>query len=100
VFKAAARPLFGQGRSVVLAILGVAFETLLAGAGASAGPPGGTTLTPIWRRSTPRLALISVAGGNSEGNPAPVVLSRLVGRDALRTGQPGAITVETDEEQM
>jgi competence protein ComEC len=44
----------------------------------------------------PRLALIAVGAGNSEGNPAPVVLARLAGRDVLRTDQHGAITVEIE----
>jgi competence protein ComEC len=48
----------------------------------------------------PRLALISVGAGNPDGNPAPVVLSRLAGRDVLRTDQHGSITVETDGTQM
>jgi competence protein ComEC len=48
----------------------------------------------------PRLALISVGAGNPDGNPSPVVLARLAGRDVLRTDQHGAIMVETDGAQM
>jgi competence protein ComEC len=48
----------------------------------------------------PRLALSSVGAGNPDGNPAPLVLARLAGRDVLRTDQHGAITVETDGEQL
>jgi beta-lactamase superfamily II metal-dependent hydrolase len=54
---------------------------------------------PSWRRN-PQLALISVGAGNPDGNSAPVVLSRLAGRDVLRTDHNGTITVETDGTQL
>ena len=68
---------------------------LLANSGAS-GSTGDGWLQAL----NPRLALVSVGAGNPDGNPAPDVLSRLIGRDVLRTDQHGAITVETDGTQM
>jgi beta-lactamase superfamily II metal-dependent hydrolase len=38
--------------------------------------------------------------GYASGNPSPEVLARLAGRAVLRTDQRGAITVETDGEQL
>jgi len=74
---------------------------LLANSGAS-GSTGDAWLQAI----NPRLPLISVGAGNPDGNPVPEVLARLAapmgqaGRDVLRTDQHGAITLETDGEQM
>ena len=96
----AARPLFGQRRSAVRAIVGVELYTLPVSAGASVVRAGGHNDGANLAALNPRLALISVAAGNPEGNPAPVVFARLAGRDALRTDRHGAVTVETDGGQM
>jgi competence protein ComEC len=48
----------------------------------------------------PQVVLISVAEGNAAGNPTPDVLARLLGRNVLRTDRQGAITLETDGEQL
>jgi competence protein ComEC len=68
---------------------------LLANSGSSA------STSDAWLAAlNPRLALVSVGAGNAEGNPAPVILARLAGRDVQRTDQYGTIAVETDGERM
>jgi competence protein ComEC len=48
----------------------------------------------------PQVVLISVGAGNRDGDPAPAVLSRLVGRTVLRTDERGSITLLTDGQQL
>jgi competence protein ComEC len=48
----------------------------------------------------PRVALISVGAGNAAGAPSPAILSRLAGRNVLRTDEHGALTLSTDGRQL